>query len=151
MIVLTHMIFLSINSTDYLVSTGDGTMPLKELNSAKVRLLETRFYVLAIVTSLALTSGPSEVLLGVGFGLSAKGIVSPYDTVEEILLGYEELLKPMGNYTAGQLRVVKCYNCQGEGYTARQCTQPKRLRNSAWFKEKLMLVEAQEACHILDE
>ncbi|GJW70908.1 retrovirus-related pol polyprotein from transposon TNT 1-94 [Tanacetum coccineum] len=34
---------------------------------------------------------------------------------------------------------------------ARQCTQPKRPRNSAWFKEKLMLVEAQEAGQILDE
>ncbi|GKD60241.1 hypothetical protein Tco_1297750 [Tanacetum coccineum] len=32
-----------------------------------------------------------------------------------------------------------------------KCTQPKRPRNSAWFKEKLMLVEAQEAGQILDE
>nr|GEZ42476.1 hypothetical protein [Tanacetum cinerariifolium] len=30
-------------------------------------------------------------------------------------------------------------------------TQPKRPRSSAWFKEKLMLVEAQEAGQILDE
>nr|GEU40373.1 hypothetical protein [Tanacetum cinerariifolium] len=28
---------------------------------------------------------------------------------------------------------------------ARQCTQPKRLRNAAWFKEKLMFAEAYEA------
>ncbi|GKD22173.1 hypothetical protein Tco_1223876 [Tanacetum coccineum] len=28
---------------------------------------------------------------------------------------------------------------------SKYCTQPKRIRNSAWFKEKLMLVEAQEA------
>ncbi|GKF89062.1 hypothetical protein Tco_0263025 [Tanacetum coccineum] len=34
---------------------------------------------------------------------------------------------------------------------ARQCTQPKRLRNIAWFKEKFMLAEAQEAGLILDE
>ncbi|GJS91956.1 hypothetical protein Tco_0774592 [Tanacetum coccineum] len=34
---------------------------------------------------------------------------------------------------------------------ARQCTQPKRPRNAAWFKEKLMLAEAQEAGQILDE
>ncbi|GKF47972.1 hypothetical protein Tco_0141223 [Tanacetum coccineum] len=34
---------------------------------------------------------------------------------------------------------------------ARHSTQPKRLRNVAWFKEKLMLVEAQEAGQILDE
>ncbi|GKE17598.1 retrovirus-related pol polyprotein from transposon TNT 1-94 [Tanacetum coccineum] len=56
-----------------------------------------------------------------------------------------------GNVAAGQPRVVKCYNCQGEGHMARQCTQPKRPRNAAWFKEKLMLAEAQEAGQILDE
>ncbi|GKB87080.1 retrovirus-related pol polyprotein from transposon TNT 1-94 [Tanacetum coccineum] len=56
-----------------------------------------------------------------------------------------------GNYAVGQPRVVKCYNCQGEGHMARQCTQPKRPRNAAWFKEKLMLAEAQEAGQILDE
>ncbi|GKG07674.1 retrovirus-related pol polyprotein from transposon TNT 1-94, partial [Tanacetum coccineum] len=50
-----------------------------------------------------------------------------------------------GNYAAGQLRVVKCYNYQGEGHMARQCTQPKRPRNVAWFKEKLMLAEAHVA------
>ncbi|GKC84074.1 copia protein, partial [Tanacetum coccineum] len=56
-----------------------------------------------------------------------------------------------GNYATGQPRVVKCYNCQGEGHMARQCTQPKRLRNVTWFKEKLMLAEAQEAGQIWDE
>ncbi|GKD00953.1 CBL-interacting serine/threonine-protein kinase 5-like protein [Tanacetum coccineum] len=56
-----------------------------------------------------------------------------------------------GSYAAGQPRVVKCYNCQGEGHMARQCTQPKMPRNPAWFKEKLMLAEAQEAGQILDE
>nr|GFA59270.1 hypothetical protein [Tanacetum cinerariifolium] len=56
-----------------------------------------------------------------------------------------------GNYAAGQPRVVKCYNYQQEGHMARQCAQPKRPRNYAWFKEKLMLVKAQEAGQILDE
>ncbi|GJT21781.1 putative ribonuclease H-like domain-containing protein [Tanacetum coccineum] len=56
-----------------------------------------------------------------------------------------------GNNVSGQARVVKCYNCQGEGHMARQCTQPKRPRNAAWYKEKAMLAEAQEAEQILDE
>ncbi|GJZ01044.1 reverse transcriptase domain-containing protein [Tanacetum coccineum] len=56
-----------------------------------------------------------------------------------------------GNTTSGLARVVKCYNCQGEGHMARQCTQPKRPRNAAWYKEKAMLAEAQEAGQILDE
>ncbi|GJX66429.1 integrase, catalytic region, zinc finger, CCHC-type containing protein [Tanacetum coccineum] len=50
-----------------------------------------------------------------------------------------------GNYAAGQPRVMECYNCRGEGHMARQCTQVKRPRNATWFKEKLMLAEAQEA------
>nr|GFB44386.1 hypothetical protein [Tanacetum cinerariifolium] len=56
-----------------------------------------------------------------------------------------------GNNASGQTRVVKCYNCQGEGHMARQCTQLKRPRNVAWYKEKAMLAEAQEAGQILDE
>ncbi|GKG54874.1 hypothetical protein Tco_0562861, partial [Tanacetum coccineum] len=39
----------------------------------------------------------------------------------------------------------------GEGHMVKQCTQSKRSRSSAWFKEKLMLAEAQEAGQILDE
>nr|GEU87226.1 hypothetical protein [Tanacetum cinerariifolium] len=90
MLVSTSIIFLSANSTEYLVSAVDGTMTLKELNSAEVRLLSTRFYVLAIITSFALTSGPSEVLSVreshnlrdsnslIGFSLSAKGMVFLY-------------------------------------------------------------------------
>ncbi|GJY60184.1 hypothetical protein Tco_0460841 [Tanacetum coccineum] len=34
---------------------------------------------------------------------------------------------------------------------ARQCTQPKRPRNAAWYKDKAMLAETQEAGQILDE
>ncbi|GJW37489.1 retrovirus-related pol polyprotein from transposon TNT 1-94 [Tanacetum coccineum] len=56
-----------------------------------------------------------------------------------------------GNTTSGQARVVRCYNCQGKGHMARQCTQPKRPRNAAWYKEKAMLAEALEAGQILDE
>ncbi|GKA11681.1 hypothetical protein Tco_0691227 [Tanacetum coccineum] len=40
---------------------------------------------------------------------------------------------------------------QGEGHMARQYTQPKRLRNFAWFKEKMLLVQAQESGQVLDE
>ncbi|GKB05057.1 retrovirus-related pol polyprotein from transposon TNT 1-94 [Tanacetum coccineum] len=56
-----------------------------------------------------------------------------------------------GNNASGHERVVKCYNCQGEGHMARQCTQPKRPRNATWYKDKAMLAEAQEARQILDE
>ncbi|GJX63895.1 hypothetical protein Tco_0296795 [Tanacetum coccineum] len=56
-----------------------------------------------------------------------------------------------GNNASGQARFVKCYNFQGEAHMARQCTQPKRLRNAAWYKDKAMLAKDQEARQILDE
>ncbi|GJX70548.1 retrovirus-related pol polyprotein from transposon TNT 1-94 [Tanacetum coccineum] len=54
-----------------------------------------------------------------------------------------------GNNTSGQTTVIKCYNCQGEGHMARQCTQPKH-QGMCMYKEKAMLAEAQEAGQILD-
>ncbi|GJW06513.1 retrovirus-related pol polyprotein from transposon TNT 1-94 [Tanacetum coccineum] len=39
----------------------------------------------------------------------------------------------------GKARVVKCYNCQGEGRMARQCTQPKRQRNATCYKAKTVV------------
>nr|GEU94106.1 hypothetical protein [Tanacetum cinerariifolium] len=39
----------------------------------------------------------------------------------------------------------------GEGHKARQCTKPKRLRNSAWLKENMLLVQAQGSSQVLDE
>ncbi|GKE26113.1 integrase, catalytic region, zinc finger, CCHC-type containing protein, partial [Tanacetum coccineum] len=45
--------------------------------------------------------------------------------------------------TSGQAKVFKRCNCQGEGHMARQCTQPKRRRDATWFKEKVLLVQAQ--------
>ncbi|GJW33455.1 hypothetical protein Tco_0053487 [Tanacetum coccineum] len=62
MLVSTSIIFLSTNSTEYLVFTVDGMMSPKGLILAEVRLLSTRFHVLAIISSFASTSGPSEVL-----------------------------------------------------------------------------------------
>ncbi|GJX20098.1 hypothetical protein Tco_0222775 [Tanacetum coccineum] len=39
----------------------------------------------------------------------------------------------------------------GEGHMTRKFTQPKRPRNSARFKEKMLLVQPQESGQVLDE
>ncbi|GKE21496.1 retrovirus-related pol polyprotein from transposon TNT 1-94 [Tanacetum coccineum] len=41
-----------------------------------------------------------------------------------------------GNYS-GQQRVVKCFNCQGEGHMARHCLKPKRKSVSLNFIESI--------------
>ncbi|GKA46203.1 retrovirus-related pol polyprotein from transposon TNT 1-94 [Tanacetum coccineum] len=56
-----------------------------------------------------------------------------------------------GTSTTGAAKVIRCYNCQEEGYMARLCTKPKRPKNSTWFEEKAMLAEALESVVVLDE
>nr|GEY33428.1 hypothetical protein [Tanacetum cinerariifolium] len=53
--------------------------------------------------------------------------------------------------TSGKQRVIVCYNCKGEGHMSKQCTKPKRKRDEAWFKEKVLLVQAQANGQILQE
>ncbi|GKA13625.1 integrase, catalytic region, zinc finger, CCHC-type containing protein [Tanacetum coccineum] len=53
-------------------------------------------------------------------------------------------------YNQGSLQ-VKCYNCNGVGHIARNCTQPKRPQNSEYFKDKMLLMQAQENGVVLDE
>nr|GEV89210.1 hypothetical protein [Tanacetum cinerariifolium] len=48
-------------------------------------------------------------------------------------------------------RVIVCYNCKGEGHMSKQCTKPKRKRDKAWFKDKVLLVQAQANGQVLHE
>ncbi|GKA33383.1 retrovirus-related pol polyprotein from transposon TNT 1-94 [Tanacetum coccineum] len=48
-------------------------------------------------------------------------------------------------------RTVICYNCKGEGHMSKQCTKPKRKRDDSWFKDKVLLVQAQASGQILHE
>ncbi|GJW38380.1 integrase, catalytic region, zinc finger, CCHC-type containing protein [Tanacetum coccineum] len=49
------------------------------------------------------------------------------------------VMSSKGNIDAGQARIVKCYNCQGEGHMERQCTQSKRPRNSMLMTPIVMI------------
>ncbi|GKA17845.1 retrovirus-related pol polyprotein from transposon TNT 1-94 [Tanacetum coccineum] len=60
------------------------------------------------------------------------------------------------NYTPGasgsnseKQRTVICYNCKGEGHMSKQCTKPKRKQDDSWFKDKVLLVQAQANGQIL--
>nr|GEX30807.1 retrovirus-related Pol polyprotein from transposon TNT 1-94 [Tanacetum cinerariifolium] len=52
---------------------------------------------------------------------------------------------------SGKQRVNVCYNCKGEGHMSKQCTKPKRKRDEAWFKDKVLLVQAQANGQVLHE
>ncbi|GKF93804.1 hypothetical protein Tco_0283504 [Tanacetum coccineum] len=51
----------------------------------------------------------------------------------------------------GKQRTVICYNCKGEGHMSKQCNNPKRKRDDSWFKDKVLLVQAQASGQILHE
>ncbi|GJX19519.1 integrase, catalytic region, zinc finger, CCHC-type containing protein [Tanacetum coccineum] len=52
---------------------------------------------------------------------------------------------------SGKQRTIICYNCKGEGHMSKQYTKPKRKRDDSWFKEKVLLVQAQASGQILHE
>ncbi|GJT82301.1 retrovirus-related pol polyprotein from transposon TNT 1-94, partial [Tanacetum coccineum] len=57
----------------------------------------------------------------------------------------------VSNANPGQAKHIKCYNCNGIGHIRRQCTHPKRQQNSKYFKDKILLMQAQENGVVLDE
>nr|GEW39110.1 hypothetical protein [Tanacetum cinerariifolium] len=52
---------------------------------------------------------------------------------------------------SGKQRIIMCYNCKGEGHMSKQCTKPKRKRDVEWFKDKVLLVQAQANGQVLQE
>ncbi|GJY60952.1 retrovirus-related pol polyprotein from transposon TNT 1-94 [Tanacetum coccineum] len=52
---------------------------------------------------------------------------------------------------SGKQRTVICYNCRGEGHMSKQCTKPKMKQDDSWFKDKVLLVQAQANGQILHE
>nr|GEW55708.1 retrovirus-related Pol polyprotein from transposon TNT 1-94 [Tanacetum cinerariifolium] len=58
---------------------------------------------------------------------------------------------PRSGGASGKQRVIVCYNCKGEGHMSKQCTKPKRKRDAEWFKDKVLLVQAQANGQVLQE
>ncbi|GKC79454.1 retrovirus-related pol polyprotein from transposon TNT 1-94, partial [Tanacetum coccineum] len=56
-----------------------------------------------------------------------------------------------GSNSTRKQRTAICYNCKGEGHMSKQCTKPKRKRDDLWFKDKVLLVQAQANGQILHE
>ncbi|GJX66374.1 retrovirus-related pol polyprotein from transposon TNT 1-94 [Tanacetum coccineum] len=58
--------------------------------------------------------------------------------------------KNYGQMTNNVWKKVICYNCRGEGHVSRQCKEKKRVKDSQYFKDKMLLMEAKEKGTVLD-
>ncbi|GJT64264.1 hypothetical protein Tco_1015744 [Tanacetum coccineum] len=65
--------------------------------------------------------------------------------------GFRGAQNRVGNANPCQARQIKCYNCNGICHIARNCTQPKRPQNLKYFKDKMLLMQAQENGVALDK
>ncbi|GKC88130.1 retrovirus-related pol polyprotein from transposon TNT 1-94, partial [Tanacetum coccineum] len=72
-------------------------------------------------------------------------------TIQDGRVVVQNVQNRAGNANLGQGKLVKCYNCNGLGHIARNCTQQKRPYNSDYFKDKMLLMQAQENGAVLDE
>ncbi|GKA66214.1 integrase, catalytic region, zinc finger, CCHC-type containing protein, partial [Tanacetum coccineum] len=84
--------------------------------------------------------------------LSQEEKDSTHQTKESSNVVIGEHIEQSGEWpNPGQVEQVKCYNCNRLGHIARNYTQPKRPQNSEYFKDKMLLMQAQENGVILDE
>nr|GEX25295.1 integrase, catalytic region, zinc finger, CCHC-type, peptidase aspartic, catalytic [Tanacetum cinerariifolium] len=67
------------------------------------------------------------------------------------LINHQEEAKDIWDKVKLLMKGTKLSYQEREGHRVRQCTQLKRPRNSAWFKEKVMLAKTQEDGETLDE
>nr|GEW00171.1 hypothetical protein [Tanacetum cinerariifolium] len=77
-----------------------------------------------------------------GQGNNARGAVAA---------GNRGFQNRVGDVNPGQTKPIKCYNYNRIRHIARQCTHPKSPHNSKYFKDKMLLMQAQENEVVLDE
>ncbi|GKE56084.1 retrovirus-related pol polyprotein from transposon TNT 1-94 [Tanacetum coccineum] len=102
-------------------------------------------------TNILLQGLPKDIYTLINHYTDAKDI---WDNVKMLLEGaasYEGAQNRVGNANQGQSIQIKCYSCNGIGHIARNCTHPKRPQNSEYFKDKMLLMQAQENRVALDE
>ncbi|GKE41525.1 copia protein, partial [Tanacetum coccineum] len=129
-----------------------------ERHANEVRLMHERSSdPLALVASHQMTQSPYQSRQHSYQNSQHQQFVSPHQSshtgeTNSYVAGTTSTFTPgASGSNLGKQRIVTCYNCKGEGHVSKQCTKPRRKRDDIWFKEKLLLVQAQASGQILHE
>ncbi|GJU49401.1 hypothetical protein Tco_1218956, partial [Tanacetum coccineum] len=116
-----------------------------ERHANEVRLMHERNSdPLALVASHQMTQSPYQSHQHSYQNSQHQQFVSPYQSSQTFTPG-------ASGSNSGKQRIVTCYNYKGEGHMSKQCTKPRRKRDDSWFKDKVLLVQAQASGQILHE
>nr|GFD19084.1 hypothetical protein [Tanacetum cinerariifolium] len=75
---------------------------------------------------------------------STSSLTLPPQPAQDIIQLKESCYGTRGTQSYGQVtdnkgKLVICYTCRGEGHVSRQCKEKKRVKDSQYFKDKMLL------------
>nr|GEW18268.1 integrase, catalytic region, zinc finger, CCHC-type, peptidase aspartic, catalytic [Tanacetum cinerariifolium] len=88
------------------------------------------------------------------FSSPETGLVAPVfqkGEADSMSAGSSRPLASGSGGASGKQRLIMCYNCKSEGHMSKHCTKPKRKQDEEWFKDKVLLVQAQANGQVLQE
>ncbi|GJU58761.1 copia protein [Tanacetum coccineum] len=123
---------------------------LKAYEPHATKTLKKQEQSLSIIDPLAYMAQatPTTSLPPLSTSQPQPAVLSPNDAMMDTMTQIANLLS--GNVGNTTRKKVICYNCRGEGHVARQCKEPKRAKDSQYFKDKMLLMEAKEKGVTLD-
>nr|GFC39596.1 hypothetical protein [Tanacetum cinerariifolium] len=132
---------LTVNHSAYMASAPQIEYPLIAYNPSEFSSPETGLVVLVFQKG----DDPIDAINHMMSFLTSIG------RQNNMLTGSSRPFASGSRGTSRKQRVIVCYNCRGEGHMSKQCTKPKRKRDAEWFKDKVLLVQAQANGQVLQE
>ncbi|GJY07825.1 reverse transcriptase domain-containing protein [Tanacetum coccineum] len=155
--------FVSKMNLETLVLPSTKPITLKTLKShPPISQQSTRNRGKAIVTSSAPTYDPEPLTVTEDDEMSKEKEIDKLMAL--ISLSFKKIYKPTNNNLRTSSnssranqdnsprinRVNWCYNCKEYGHVSRECQKPKRVKDAAYHKEKMLLCKQEEAGFILN-
>ncbi|GKA86677.1 retrovirus-related pol polyprotein from transposon TNT 1-94 [Tanacetum coccineum] len=82
---------------------------------------------------------------GIQIARNMNGLSVVSETVDQYVNGNVVTTPTEGNGNGIIVNPIRCYNCQGEGHYASNCTVKPRKRDAAYLQQQLSIAQEQEA------